>query len=70
MPINVLSKDTPRGRGPEPRQAISEEKKKSQKNRISPLKKPKPSGNHKRLGRPVGQAQAATATLTRIKVTP
>ncbi len=25
MPINVLHKDTPRGRGPEPRQAISEE---------------------------------------------
>jgi len=27
MPINVLPKDTPRGRGPEPRQAISEEPK-------------------------------------------
>jgi len=27
MPINVLHKDTPRGRGPEPRQAISEEPK-------------------------------------------
>ncbi len=25
MPINVLHKDTPRGRGPEPRRTISEE---------------------------------------------
>ncbi len=27
MPINVLSKDTPRGRGPEPTQAASEKQK-------------------------------------------
>ena len=27
MPINVLSKDTPRGRGPEPTQAIGEKQK-------------------------------------------
>ncbi len=43
------------------------EKKSDQKNAISPLKKPKTSGNPKKLAAPPGQIMAASATQTRTK---
>ncbi len=52
MPINVLPKDTPRGRGPEPSQALSEKQKEElvegeEKLKESDLadQETKPSGN-------------------------